>query len=149
MDEGGGSGDDKESTFANLRRKNHPLSKESVTLGFSISDDLLRSHNRSKHAALHDPTLARVFDQTCFRIQEVPVALNGNRLPEAAKRRPNNPRNGSLGEQVLSHAQAGREVVQDFVPLARALMGIGRGIPTAAREQGVSFGCFAGAVHRE
>src|SRR5436853_275666 len=30
-------------------------------------------------------------------------------------------RSGSLGEQVLAHAQAGREVVQDFVPLAESL----------------------------
>jgi hypothetical protein len=30
-------------------------------------------------------------------------------------------RPGSAGEQVLSHAQAGREVVQDFVPLADSL----------------------------
>jgi hypothetical protein len=38
---------------------------------------------------------------------------------------PENGRNamlsGSLGEQVLAHAQAGREVVQDFVPLAESL----------------------------
>ncbi len=30
-------------------------------------------------------------------------------------------RGGSLGERVLSHAQAGREIVQDFVPLADSL----------------------------
>ncbi len=28
---------------------------------------------------------------------------------------------GSPGEQVLAHAQAGREIVQDFVPLAASL----------------------------
>jgi hypothetical protein len=30
-------------------------------------------------------------------------------------------RSGSAGEQVLAHAQAGREIVQDFVPLAESL----------------------------
>ena len=66
------------------------------------------------------------------------------------KHRRNAPRHGSLGEQVLSHAQAGREIVQDFVPLAdEPRVGIGRGIPTAPGEQGVSFGCFAGAIYRE
>jgi hypothetical protein len=29
--------------------------------------------------------------------------------------------NSSLGEQVLAHAQAGRQVIQDFVPLADSL----------------------------
>lgn len=28
---------------------------------------------------------------------------------------------GSTGERVLAHAQAGREVVQDFVPLADSM----------------------------
>jgi tetratricopeptide (TPR) repeat protein len=49
------------------------------------------------------------------------MALIDNRPPDAAKHRPSAPRHGSLGEQVLSHAQAGREIVQDFVPLADSL----------------------------
>jgi hypothetical protein len=45
------------------------------------------------------------------------MPLTNNRVPESAKQRVSVSRHGSLGEQVLSHAQAGREVVQDFVPL--------------------------------
>jgi hypothetical protein len=46
---------------------------------------------------------------------------NGNRLVDARGHRANGQRTRSLGEQVLSHSQAGREIVQDFVPLARSL----------------------------
>src|ERR1022692_3278889 len=49
------------------------------------------------------------------------MARNGHRPPDADTHRRNAPRHGSLGEQVLSHAQAGREIVQDFVPLAESL----------------------------
>ena len=42
-------------------------------------------------------------------------------LQPSADRRPRAPAAGSLPEQVLAHAQAGREVIQDFVPLAASL----------------------------
>jgi len=38
--------------------------------------------------------------------------------PKPARPDPDAPRSASPAEQVLAHAQAGREVVQDFVPLA-------------------------------
>jgi len=41
--------------------------------------------------------------------------------PKPAKPGPDAGRSGSPAEQVLAHAQAGREVVQDFVPLADSL----------------------------
>src|SRR3984957_15383437 len=44
--------------------------------------------------------------------------MTSNRKPDT---RDSTIHTGSPGEQVLAHAQAGREVVQDFVPLAESL----------------------------
>ena len=41
--------------------------------------------------------------------------------PKPAKPSPDAGRSGLPAEQVLAHAQAGREVVQNFVPLADSL----------------------------
>jgi len=40
---------------------------------------------------------------------------------QAARKQPRSGPAGSLAEQVLSHAQAGREIIQDFVALDASL----------------------------
>src|SRR4051794_38230059 len=52
-----------------------------------------------------------------IRVPDVESAVSAN------PRRPDNDASSrsSLAEQVLAHAQAGREIVQDFVPLAESL----------------------------
>ncbi len=52
-----------------------------------------------------------------FSFPELPVTASPNRKPSADRAAGNT----SLAEQVLAHAQAGREVVQDFCPLADSL----------------------------
>src|SRR6266481_8357732 len=47
--------------------------------------------------------------------------MSSNPPPDRRKLGPDADRMRSAGEQELAHAQAGREVVQDFVPLAESL----------------------------
>src|SRR5580658_9765743 len=56
-------------------------------------------------------------------IGHVKLFLAAGDRPVASTRAPKAPAPAasSLGEQVLSHAQSGREVIQEFVPLAESL----------------------------
>ena len=47
--------------------------------------------------------------------------MTANRPDPSQSRRPRETVSGSLAEQVLAHAQAGREIVQEFRPIADSL----------------------------
>jgi len=56
---------------------------------------------------------------------------------------------GSPAEQVLAHAQAGREVVQDFVPLAESLeWELGQQYLRQRGNKAFSLGFLAGPLRR-